>query len=243
MTGQGSAAIDHAITAGYDARFMMQADEGGPSPPRATHRTRWILAALALALIVAGLLVFLGVGRWLVVQDPLEKAQAIAVLSGRMPIRALEAARLYRQGYAPEIWLTYSNEPGTTLKSMGVFYIGEETYNKQVLFHEGVPAGAIRVLDPPIENTADEMHTIAAALDQRRGGAVIIVTTKAHTRRSRTLWRKLSASHGRAIVRAASDDTFEPEHWWRNTGDALEVVREVLGILNAWAGLPLRPAP
>jgi hypothetical protein len=30
--------------------------------------------------------------------------------------------------------------------------------------------------------------------------------------------------------------------WWRNTGDALDVVREVLGLLNVWAGLPLQPA-
>jgi len=43
-------------------------------------------------------------------------------------------------------------------------------------------------------------------------------------------------------VRAAATDSFSPEHWWRATGDALEVLREVLGLLNAWAGLPLHPA-
>jgi len=41
-------------------------------------------------------------------------------------------------------------------------------------------------------------------------------------------------------VRAASEDPFDPRHWWRSTGDALDVVREVLGLMNAWAGLPLR---
>jgi hypothetical protein len=56
------------------------------------------------------------------------------------------------------------------------------------------------------------------------------------------LWHRLAAGHVQAIIRAASDDPFEPGRWWRTTGDALDVVREFLGILNAWAGMPLRPA-
>jgi hypothetical protein len=31
------------------------------------------------------------------------------------------------------------------------------------------------------------------------------------------------------------------DHWWRNTRDALAVVREILGLINLWAGLPVRP--
>jgi hypothetical protein len=71
---------------------------------------------------------------------------------------------------------------------------------------------------------------------------VIIVTSKVHTRRAKALWKRLSAAQGEAIVRSVSDDDFDPAHWWRNTSDALDVVREVLGLLNAWAGLPLQPA-
>jgi uncharacterized SAM-binding protein YcdF (DUF218 family) len=98
------------------------------------------------------------------------------------------------------------------------------------------------VLEPPIDNTADELRAIAAELQREKGGTVIIVTTKAHTRRVRTLWKKLSGGRERAIVRAAPSDPFAPDHWWRATGDALDVVREVLGLLNAWAGLPLQPS-
>ena len=205
-------------------------------------RTRRILAIAAccfLVLLVAG---FFGVGRWLTVEDPLDKASAIAVLSGRMPMRAIEAARLYREGYAPKVWLTRSVEPGETLKEMGIPFAGEDFYNIRILMHEGVPETAIHVLDPPIVNTADEIHAIANALDSSKDRSVIIVTTKVHTRRVRLLWRKLASGHGRAIVRAASGDPFSAGHWWRTTSDALDVVREVLGVLNAWAGLPLSPA-
>ena len=185
---------------------------------------------------------FLGVGRWLVVEDPLGKARAIAVLSGGMPLRAFEAAKLYREGYAPEIWLTHSTEPGETLGAMGISFAGEDYYNVRILIHEGVPREAIRVVDPPIVNTADEINVIAAALAHEKDRTVIVVTTKAHTRRVGLLWRKIATGRGRAIVRAASEDPFDPRRWWRRTGDALDVVREVLGLLNAWAGLPLHPA-
>jgi uncharacterized SAM-binding protein YcdF (DUF218 family) len=195
-----------------------------------------VLAGVFLALVC-----FFGVGRWLVVEDPLAKARAIAVLSGGMPLRAKEAAKLYREGYAPEIWLTHSTEPGETLAAMSIPFEGEDYYNVRVLIHEGVPAGAIHVLDPPIVNTADEIKVIAAALASEKDRTVIVVTTKAHTRRVRLLWRRAASESGHAIVRAASDDPFDARRWWRHTGDALDVVREVLGLLNAWAGQPLRP--
>jgi len=188
------------------------------------------------------LVIFFGAGRWLVVEDPLVKARTILVLSGAMPLRAIEAAKLYREGYAPEIWLTHSAEPGETLERMGIPFSGEDAYNKLVLIHEGVPPEVIHVLEPAIVNTADEIKVAAAALARVEGTDVIIVTTKAHTRRTRLLWRKLRSGHGRAIVRAAAGDPFDPQHWWRNTSDALDVVREILGLLNAWAGLPLHPA-
>jgi uncharacterized SAM-binding protein YcdF (DUF218 family) len=210
------------------------------SGPR--FRKRRILLAVCGGGLALAAMIFFGVGRWLVVEDPLAKARAIVVLSGGMPVRAIEAAKLYREGYAPEIWLTHSAEPGETLGEMGIPFSGEEYYDKLVLIHEGVPSEAIHVLEPSIVNTADEIKVAAASLAYRKGEAVIIVTTKAHTRRVRLLWRRLVPGQGRAVVRAASGDSFDPRHWWRTTSDALDVVRELLGLLNAWAGLPLHPS-
>jgi uncharacterized SAM-binding protein YcdF (DUF218 family) len=190
-------------------------------------------------MFLVAVLLLLNVGRWLVREDPLAKAQAIVVLSGRLPIRALAAGQLYRQGYAPEIWLTHPTEPTASLAALDIAADGEDAYNTRVLLHEGVPLQAIHVLPNPIVNTVDELTEIAAALPADKSGTVIIVTTKAHTRRVRALWRHIVASRGRAIVRAAPNDPFDPAHWWRTSGDALDVVRECLGLLNGWSGLPL----
>jgi uncharacterized SAM-binding protein YcdF (DUF218 family) len=220
----------------------MASEKGSETIPQRHSRTRRIVLGLA-GIVLSGAVVFLlYLGRWLVVEDTLEKAQAIVVLSGRMPLRAVEAAKLYREGYAPKVWLTHSAEPAATLEAMGISFTGEDVYNAQVLMHEGVPADSIRVLQPLIINTADELAAVSTALAEEKSGTVIIVTSKVHTRRVRILWNRLAAGRGRALVRAASDDPFDPRRWWRTTGDALDVVREFLGILNAWAGMPLHPA-
>jgi uncharacterized SAM-binding protein YcdF (DUF218 family) len=204
---------------------------------------RWKMASAAIAVLL-GILVFLflNVGRWLVREDPLQKARAIVILSGGMPVRALEAAKIYREGYAPEVWLTRPAEPRASMEALGIPFDGEDDFNQRVLIHEGVPPGAIRILDPPIYNTADEIRAVSSAMNSAGAQVVIVVTTKAHTRRVRALWNKLEKDRGRILVRAASGDSFDPAHWWHTTGDALDVLREILGLLNVWAGLPLRPA-
>jgi uncharacterized SAM-binding protein YcdF (DUF218 family) len=214
-------------------------DKNGSSRPR-----RWILYLClgVLALLVAGCVgALLYVGRWLVVEDPLEQAHAIVVLSGHLPDRAMEAARIYQSNFAAQVWVSQPVSPGPQLEAMHIAFIGEDFYNQKVLMARGVPADAIRILMDPAANTEQEVDEIAR--DCRRDGAhvVIIVTSKPHTRRVRMIWNRRVGNDPRAIIRYVSDDSFDPARWWRNTGDALDVVREVLGIANALADFPLHP--
>jgi len=211
------------------------------SKASAKRRGAYAAGALLLAAAAIATLAFRNAGRWLVHEDPLEHADAILVLSGSMPYRAEGAAKLYLQGYAPEIWLTRPAAPLQLMKSLGVNFVGEEEYNREVLVHEGVPAAAIQVLPAEIVNTEQEVE--AASQEMRREGKsrVLIVTSPEHTRRVRALWSLLAGKSQQAIVRADAGDPFDAAHWWRNTRDALSVTREYLGLLNAWAGLPVRP--
>ena len=204
------------------------------------RRAVTLLAVLAL-LTVAATVVFRGIGRWLVLQDPLESADAIAVLTGGMPYRATQAAKIYEQGLAPEVWLTTPLGPGEELRELGVEYRGEEAYNAEILQKLGVPPRSIRVLGEPIVDTEDEIRVISAELRRTGKRRVILITSPPHTRRVRTLWKELVGTRPQMVVRAAPEDPYDADHWWRNTRDALSVVRETLGLLNAWAGLPVRP--
>ena len=205
---------------------------------RGSART-WLVAAVLL--VCFGALCFLRVGHWLVREDSLRPSTAIVVLSGAMPERALEAAEIYHAGFAPEVWITQPIEPKQTMATLGIPFDGEEEYSRRVLLKRGVPERAIRILQPTIVNTADEMGAIAAALQSAHGASAIVVTSKAHTRRVHGLWTRLEAGHGQIIVRATRTDSFDPDHWWRTSHDALDVVREILGMMNVWAGLPLKP--
>ena len=204
-------------------------------------RSRRGLYAFIVFVFVASI-AFRFAGRLLIHQDPLQKADAIVILSGARLHRTLEAGTLYREGWAPQVWVTRPAGPGAELGAMGIPYVGEAFYSQRVLIHLGVPADAIRALEPDCANTAAEVDAVSQALERERGSSVILVTTKAHTRRVRALWRKRAIPGMRCIVRAVRDDPYDGAHWWRSSSDALDVVREVLGLANAWAGLPLKPA-
>ena len=210
--------------------------------------SRWGRRALLLVGLAAAVAVGLpwgasALGQWLMIADPLESARAVVVLSGRVPFRAMEAAALYRDGAAPEVWLT--NEVRTAeelaLDHLGVPVVRREVYNREALEGLGVKPEAIRLLDERIRNTADEVRVIAAQLRRGGGDRVIIVTSKVHSRRVRATWAALVGDSPRAVVRYAREEPYAGGHWWRNTRDALDVSREVFGLLNVWVGFPVQP--
>jgi uncharacterized SAM-binding protein YcdF (DUF218 family) len=176
-----------------------------------------------------------------VTADSLERADAIVVLGGEVPFRAMEAAKIYHQGLAPTIWITQGalHEDDIELAHLGINRTPEYIYNEEVLSRLGVPSTAVQVLPQAARNTAEEVQCIArtaAAGDIRK---IILVTSNYHTRRVKILWHALTSGKVQATVRYCSDPS-DPLHWWRSTSDAMAVSREFFGIVNAWAGFPIK---
>ncbi len=209
---------------------------------RARHNRAWVWLPVVAALAAIAIGIFREMGQWLVVQDSLKPADAIVVLSGSMPYRAEEAAALYKRGLAPEVWLTRSDEAQRNLRDLGIEYAGEEIYSRRVLVKMGVPESSIRVLEQPVTNTEEEILAVSRELQRTGRSSVILVTSPPHTRRVRTLWKKLVGKEPKGMVWHTTEEPFDAGHWWRNTRDCLAVVREMMGLLNAWAGLPVRSA-
>jgi uncharacterized SAM-binding protein YcdF (DUF218 family) len=209
-----------------------------------TRKQRSLLyQCIPVILVGAFFWTFLHLGEWLVVEDPIGSAHAIVVLSGSMPARAIEAARLYQQDLAGQVWVSQPVSPEAQLRQMNIAFVGEDFYNQKVLMARGVPADAIRVLARPAINTEEEVDEIATDCRRDQAHTIIIVTSKAHTRRVRLIWSRRVGNDPRLIMRYVSDDSFDAAHWWRVSADALEVVREWFGIVNAWMGFPAGPAP
>jgi uncharacterized SAM-binding protein YcdF (DUF218 family) len=207
-------------------------------------RTQRLWMALLTLFGLAGAACFLilsHLGQWLMVNEPLRHAQAIAVLGGGQGWRSIEAAGLYHAGWAPEIWLTQGtqNETDDELAGIGFPADSEKDFSRKVLLKLGVPDAAIRDIPQPVDNTVSELRAIAG-FAQPQAGPVILVTSKSHTRRVRVIWDAV-VRNPPAVIRYKPSDPFDPSRWWRTTTDALASFREAFGILNVWAGLPIAP--
>lgn len=181
-------------------------------------------------------------GNWLIVEDSLQPARAIAVMGGKMPFRAQEAVALYRAGYAPEIWIpgpegAAEYEP---MNKMGLSPFEPDLYLK-VLEKLGVPRSAVRFLSPvQVRNTREEVAVIAQALRKSGGGRVIVVTSPWHTRRVRVLWGKMAWPFDEAVVRYTRHEptAMRLGRWWEGADERFTVYRECGGIVDAWLGFP-----
>jgi uncharacterized SAM-binding protein YcdF (DUF218 family) len=211
------------------------------------RRRLWILITVAGIGLVLSLLLLRNLGDWLQVNEPLQRTRAIVVFGGGLPFRAIEAGRLYQGGWGREVWITKGseNEADRLMQRLGIPTIAEHEYSRSVLLKLGVPEAAIRVVPDPVENTVSEVRAILrfAAQSQASGfsGPLLLVTSKAHSRRVRVIWNVVDHGNYTAIVRYAASDPFDPRHWWATTTDTTSTFREVFAILNAWLRFPIAP--
>jgi hypothetical protein len=230
-------------------RLRVNLESAPTKPARRDCGRGWFrrISALAAILIAVGVLflaAFRNLGKWLEIDEPLQHAQAIAVLGGGLPFRAMEAAKLYNAGWADEVWLTQGRSPtdgDLALEKLGLPPAREDENSRLVLLKLGVPSAAIRVVPGYVENTVTELGAILRYEKSAPSAAVILIGSKAQARRVRIIWNAVSGGGRPAIVRYPPNDPFDPSHWWSNSSDALEATREAGGIVNAWMGFRIAP--
>lgn len=195
-------------------------------------------AALLFLLLFA--LAFPGLGRWLVVEDPLEKADVIYVLSGTMYERPLEAVDLYTAGWAPRVWLSSGVQDWgeVELNERGFKVPREADTQAAVMSRLGVPASAIDIMQNTMDSTADEANALVAAVREHHWSRVIVVTSKQHTRRARMEMRRKSAGSGVTIImRASKYDRSNVDQWWQKRGTIRFTLFEVQRLVAYWLHL------
>src|SRR6185295_8500344 len=112
-----------------------------------TVNRRFVGAAAAVFLIVLVLVAIARAGTSLRVSDPLQPADAIVVIGGKVPFRAMKSADLYKQRLAPEVWVTMGNRTTAEveMEKLAVPPTLEHIYSQKVLERLGVPPNAIHV--------------------------------------------------------------------------------------------------
>ncbi|MBX3290088.1 MAG: YdcF family protein [Acidobacteria bacterium] len=182
-------------------------------------------------------------GQWLVVEKPLEKADAIFVLAGSANYveRNAEAARLYNLGIAPKILLTDDrNKGGWDNERQRNPYFVERA--KWLLLENGVPETSIVILPDRINGTDDEAKALAKHLQQNPYRSVLLVTSSFHTRRA--LWTftlmvddmNLNTEIG-VHSSPATNGPHSSAFWWTNRNGLRTTISEYLKLIYYYFAL------
>jgi uncharacterized SAM-binding protein YcdF (DUF218 family) len=161
-----------------------------------------------------------------IVNEPLERADAIVVLGGGLETRPFEAARLYHEGLAPKV-LLMDVKPSPTTK-LGITS-PEKDLTRQVLLKKEVPDSDCITIGNGVANTYDESRAVRAWLEKTGAKKIIIPTDLFHTRRVRWLFRKqLNGSGARALVVAVAPEQYRATNWWHHEEGLISFQNEVI---------------
>ena len=182
------------------------------------NRLTWRRVFVAF-LMLAGLWLVSWLGaRWLIVRAPLERADAIVVLSGSATLRERveHAARLYDEKRAPKILLTTDNRQGGWSRSE----------QRNLYFHEiairqlsrlGVPTENVEVVTPPVDSTWDEATVLRDYARIHNLRSILIVTSSYHSRRALFTFRNFFADTDTQVGIDPVEtgiQTPRPATWW-----------------------------
>ena len=195
-------------------------------------------AAAALLLLLFTALALPRLGAWLVVEDPLAKADGIYVLGGTVYERPLEALDLYKAGWAPTIVLVQqiADWGELWLNDHGVKVTTEMEIQIDLLERMGVPRDVIASVKP-MGSTAEEAGALLAFMNARGWSTVIVVTSKQHTRRAGLSMRRVLGGDKKVIIRSSRYDRSDVERWWTNRSTLRFTLFETQRYLAYWLGI------
>ncbi len=188
------------------------------------------LLTVLSAIFIAGGLYY--ASERLPLQDVPAKSDAIVVLGGSY-YRPLHAADLYRDGYAPLVYLSVPvhNPTSVLLKPLGITLPKQEETSYRIIVKKDVPSKAIRFFGTANGNTVDE----AVALRQALGPGphrLLLVTSPLHCRRARIVFQDVFPASDIRVV-ATAYESYEPQ-WWTSLSAARAMLNESVKILVYW---------
>lgn len=159
-----------------------------------------------------------------VIEDPLNKADVLIVLSDDnfYADRATRAAELFREGKAPLVVAS-----GRKLRpSAGIAELMEHD-----LVERGVPKEKILRFALDGDSTREEAESLGKFAKARKWHKAIVVTSNYQTRRARYIFRRVFPQDIEISVASARDGDFDPENWWEKRKSTKVFMREITGMM------------
>jgi uncharacterized SAM-binding protein YcdF (DUF218 family) len=191
-------------------------------------RAGGVLLAIPL-LIGLGFLGLWAAGGFLVVADPLQKAEAAVVLSGDEGERIRYAITLYKKGFASTLILTETG--ARSAEGDPVDKLIKEAVSQDI------PHDHIMVTRGNSTSTVDEANAVRRLALQDGIKSIVVVTDPYHTQRTRLIFRdQLRASGIKVWVRPVPGTWYKPSTWWRTRAGWQATVSEYVKILAYLVG-------
>jgi uncharacterized SAM-binding protein YcdF (DUF218 family) len=190
---------------------------------------KWLLVAILIWQMLAWV-----AARALVVNAPLDSADAIVVLSGSSSYveRTEKAAQLYHQGRAPRVLLTNDDTRGgwsNTLKR-NPYFVERAT---DELIKRGVPAGRIAIVPGIASSTQTEALLLKDYATTQGLQSILVVTSASHSRRALRSLRQ-SFAGTRTTVGLESAPGQSTAFWWLQPEGWRAVGSEFVKLVYYW---------
>jgi len=191
-----------------------------------------------LSLLALGLLwyfrieILTGVGNYLDASEEPVAVQRIFVLGGGNYDRGFKAARLWYQGYAPQIICTGSHISGT-VKSLGFDYSEAELTRMRILSLD-VDSNLVSALSLGT-STMEESDLILDYCLLNEWDKIIIVSDIFHTSRIKDVFKaKFKKAGINAVIVGAPSSRYKESEWWREEAGLIMVNNEYIKHLYYW---------
>jgi uncharacterized SAM-binding protein YcdF (DUF218 family) len=205
--------------------------------PNGNHLLRNILVAGVILLLLVILAyafrtpILTGVADVLVVNDTLQPADIIFLLNSDYNTRPFRASELYKQGLAPVVVITRSeNTPAVDLGLVP----NDTDISVGVMEKLGVPPEKIIVLQIAggATSTFDEAAALRTYIETKHVQKVILVTSAFHTRRAKWIFdRELAGQPVTLEMVAVPYATFDQTSWWKNETGLITLNNEYIKLV------------
>ena len=191
-----------------------------------------------LVLFLAWILFAWFLAQNLIVEKPLERADAILMLSGSgvHVERTQKAVLVYKQGVAPKIILTDDGErAGWSRVERRNPTFAEVARNS--LIAAGVAPESIEILPGQVSGTIDEAEALRDKIEQTGWKSVLIVTSPYHTRRSLWVFNKVLKNQDMRIGIVSplpGEQSPLPSVWWLTRKGWYSVAGEYVKAVYYW---------
>ena len=196
-----------------------------------SKRRKLVFTTMFGLLIIFYSPLFWFMGEQLIARDLLKKSDAIVVFSGDGEVsyqnlsyqnRALDAVRLYKEGYADKIFLSSGREQT----------IADVEMIKLYLVSKGVPESLIYTLDSYPNSTYENVKMVGEDLVKNNIGSFVFLTAPYHSRRAVMIWRKNVKN-----IKVIPSNILKPKHkqaYYVSFDDMRIIAYEYAAIVHNW---------